>query len=119
MEEQRRFVRLETAIGIHYKTANSSATGTIPRREGEISGGGVRFATGQRLQPGTQLELELMLPGEPAPVQAKGEVVWSGRLNQHRPYEAGVRFTEIDPLQRGKVIRVIHDSLKARRLLST
>ena len=119
MEEQRRFVRLEAAIGIHYKTADSSATGAIPKRPGEISGGGVRFATGQRLQPGTQLELELMLPGDSAPVQAKGEVVWSGRLNHQRPYEAGVRFTEIDPLQRGRVIRVIHESLKVRRLLST
>lgn len=117
MEERRRFVRLEAAIGIHYKTANSSLAG-IPKRIGEISGGGVRFATGQQLQPGTQLELELMLPGESIPAQAKCEVVWSGRLNQHRPYEAGVRFTEIDPLQRGKVIRVIHESLKARCLLS-
>lgn len=105
-------------MGIHYKTANSSATGAIPKRAGEISGGGVRFATGQRLQPGTQLELELILPGDSAPVQAKGEVIWSGRLNHQRPYEAGVRFTEIDPLQRGRVIRVIHESLKARRLLS-
>ena len=59
MEERRRFVRLEAVIGIHYKTANSSPTGAIPKRAGEISGGGVRFATGQRLQPGTQLELEL------------------------------------------------------------
>ena len=118
MEEQRRFVRLATSIAIHYTTTESSPRGTAPRMSAEISGGGVRFATGQQLQPGTQLELQLMLPGESTPVQAKGEVVWSGRAGHRRPYETGIRFTEIDPIQRGRVIRVIHESLKVRRLLS-
>ena len=118
MEEQRRFVRLATSIAIHYTITDSSARGTAPKMSAEISGGGVRFATGQRLPPGTQLELQLTLPGESTPVQAKGEVVWSGRFGHHRPYETGIRFTEIDPIQRGRMIRVIHDTLKARRLLS-
>ena len=85
----------------------------------DISQGGIRFSVGERLPNGVKLELELKLPEEAVPIQAQAEVVWCARFRDDGRYEVGCRFTHIDPLDRGKIIRRIHEALKQRKAFTS
>jgi len=115
MQEQRRFVRLAPpSIGVTYRVVGREAEETVKPAK-DISQGGIRFPVSERLPQGARVELELVLPAEQTPVQAQAEVIWCARFQGNGPYEVGCRFTQIDPLDRGKIIRRIHEALKERR----
>ena len=115
MQERRRFVRLDpTSIVVRYKVADQEVRGTVQAAK-DVSQGGIRFPASERLPQGAKLELELALPGETVPIHAQVEVVWSARFRGDGLYEVGCRFTQIDPLDRGKLIRHIHEALKQRK----
>jgi len=115
MQEQRRFVRLAPpSIGVTYRVVGREAEETVQAAK-DISQGGVRFPVSERLPQGARLELELALPVEESPIQAQVEVIWCARFHGNGPYEVGCRFIQIDPLDRGKIIRHIHEALKQRK----
>ena len=115
MQEQRRFVRLAPpSIGVTYRVVGREAAETVQPAK-DISQGGVRFPASERLPQGARLELELALPAEETPIQAQVEVMWCARFQGNAPYEVGCRFTQIDPLDRGKLIHHVHETLKQRK----
>ena len=106
------YIRIEASvIKVNYRVVGQEVEGALQAAK-DISGGGIRFPVSKRLPQGAKLELELKLPQETVPIQAQAEVVWSARFHGRRPYEVGCRFTQIDPLDRGKIIRHIHEALK-------
>lgn len=114
---RRMYVRIETSvIKVKYGVVGREMRGVL-RAAKDISGGGIRFPVKKRLPQGAKLELELKLPHETMPIQAQAEVVWSARFHGQRIYEAGCQFTKIDPLDRGRIIRHIHEILRHRRPL--
>jgi len=129
MPERRRFIRLAPSlVVVTCKVLPAPLTehcqgqaGIGQEGEGDsqaakdISQGGVRFLVGERFPHGARLELGLKLPAETTPIQAQAEVVWCARFRDDGRYEVGCRFTHIDPLDRGKIIRRIHEALKERR----
>ncbi len=111
----RMYVRIEASfIKVKYGVVGQEVGGAL-RAASDISGGGIRFPVNKQLPQGAKLELELKLPQETAPIQAQAEVIWSTRFRGQRNYEAGCQFTKIDPLDRGKIIRHIHDALRNRK----
>ena len=130
MQEQRRFVRLAPpSIGVTYRVVGREAEETVQPAK-DISHGGIRFPVSERFPQGATLELELALPTEETPIQAQVEVIWCARFHPHTkdvgvgvhgngPYEVGCRFTQIDPLDRGKIIRHIHETLKQRKAFTS
>jgi len=101
-------------IRVTYKVVGQEMEGTRQAAK-NISQGGIRFPVSERLSKGARLELELALPEEATPIRAQAEVVWSSRFHGDGRYEVGCRFTQIDPLDRGKLIRHIHEALKQRK----
>lgn len=81
----------------------------------DVGEGGIRFPVSEQLTQGARLELTLQLAGESVSVQAQAEVVWCARFHGDGPYEVGCRFIQIDPLDRGKILRHIHEALKQRK----
>lgn len=63
-----------------------------------ISAGGMRFRTEDLIGVGAQLEIEISLPGSPAPLIVQGKVVWSQALGAGAS-EHGVQFMEMTPQQ--------------------
>jgi c-di-GMP-binding flagellar brake protein YcgR len=119
MQEQRRFVRLApSSIEVRYTVSGQEAGGALQVAK-DISEGGIRFPVSEQVLKGARLDLELQLPGEPASIQAQAEVVWCARFQGNGPYEIGCRFTQIDPLDRGKLIRHIHEALKQRKAFTS
>ncbi len=109
------YVRIEASvIKVKYGVVGREV-GRALRAAKDISGGGIRFPVNKRLPQGAKLDLELTLPQETVPIQAQAEVIWSARSRGRRTYEAGCQFTKIDPLDRGKIIRHVHEALRDRK----
>ena len=115
MEERRRFIRVDLSpIEVRCQAVGQDDV-TIFHVMKDLSQGGIRFFVNERFSPGTMLELELVLPDEASPIQAQAEVVWCARVQGHGPHEVGCRFTQIDPVDRGKLIRLVHETLTQRK----
>jgi len=113
MEERRQFIRVGATMALHYRVTQSLATGTIPKLETNMSAGGMRLPLTQQLEPGTQLALEVILPGQ-APIQAKAEAIWSARRDNGGLYEAGLRFIQVDQSDQDKLLSFFDHRLKER-----
>ena len=102
-------------MALHYHVTQSLAAGTIPNLAANISAGGIRLPMAQHLQPGTQLALEMIVPGQ-APIQATAEAVWSTRSDKDNGglYETGLRFIKADPSDQDRLLGVLGQGLKAR-----
>ena len=119
MQEHRRFVRLSSpSITVTYKPIDRQGDGVLGAAK-DVSEGDIRFPVSERLPQGATLELELVLSEEVAPIRAQAEVVWCARFQGNGPYEVGCRFTQIDPLDRGRLIRRIHEALKQRKAFTS
>jgi len=109
------YVRIEASfIKVKYGVVGTGMRDVL-RAAKDVSGGGIRFPVNKRLPQGAKLDLELTLPQETAPIQAQAEVIWSSRSRGRRTYEAGCQFIKIDPLDRGKIIRHVHEALRDRK----
>ena len=111
MEERRQFIRVGATIALYYQATQSLATGTIPKLATNISAGGMWLPLAQQLEPGTQLALEMIVPGQ-APIQAKAEAIWSARRDNGGLYEAGLRFIKADQSDQDRLLDFLGQSLK-------
>lgn len=97
MYEKRVHIRIPTGIEGSYQPVTRLA---IPRTgiTRDISQGGVRFASMDRLEPGEKISLVLSLP-EQGDVALTGMVVWSRMQNEGvrgAGYEAGLSWQNVD-----------------------
>jgi hypothetical protein len=91
--DRRQFPRLRESCRIRFKRleAGGAAAPQTPALTVNISGGGVRFQSGEPAQAGELLAVELTLPEFADPVIALGRVVWC----EPRPeggHELGMEF---------------------------
>ena len=107
-DERRRNIRLRTRLTAQ---VTNVSTGIIQQAlTRDISGKGVCLVTGDMIEPGTPLSIELHLPDHDAPVSFLGDVVWSmlllppGGQAKNPPAETGVRYVSIDPKIRTAII---------------
>ena len=91
--ESRRFPRLKESCRIRYKQIDGSGL------EGElteaitvnISGGGVCFNADERIDPGTLLAIELLVPDFTSPVVSLGRVAWCDPAAT-QSFDVGIEF---------------------------
>jgi len=97
MENRRQQIRISKSLEVKYKIADGFLKSGA--RSFDISKGGIRLPTIQRLRPGTILELEIKLSEVADPIIAIGEVMWlSPRKQGEYPFEVGVKFIDIAPI---------------------
>lgn len=84
-------------------------------RSKDISEGGMCFPVHRSIEPGTNLELQIYIADSKKPILAIGEVMWLQKRDDVRyPFLAGVRFKNIDVLDRGKLRSYISEISKGR-----
>ena len=116
MEERRQYVRLAARLPVRCAVLPSGLMQDINLKD--LSGGGLRMVTDAPVASGEQLQVAIQLPGQEQPVNAIAEMVWSrtaqmsGRIEQARTVETGVRFTEIAPQDRDAILAAIAKSLR-------
>lgn len=114
MKERREYIRLGEYLKVAYKILDSknAQSGSLVE---DISGGGIRLPVKNRLWPGAVLELEITLPGVNEPVKASGEVVWfQVRNDADYPFVVGIKFINIDPFERGKILNYIRKRIEEK-----
>jgi c-di-GMP-binding flagellar brake protein YcgR len=102
MEERRQYFRKNKSLAVAYQIQKGFLK--IGSRSQDVSEAGMRLSVSQRLPPGVALDLEIR-PEDSLPILATGEVVWLKERDSFRfPFEAGIRFTEIAPAGRNRII---------------
>ena len=105
-KERRRFVRLENSLPLMYWISPATVPQATLTRN--LSGGGICLYVTERLLPGTNLEVQFTLPGQQGPMTFTAEVVWCDQPAPDAPsgqVMAGIRFTQITPHDRDRIIR--------------
>lgn len=117
MIERRKFVRLKDSLKIGYRSINDDVVGRDSFST-DIGGGGISIPVANRVKPGTRLELEISLPKQDKPVVVTGEVVWlNTRDDVDFPFVIGVKFNNIDPFDRGKILKYITQKIRDGELV--
>jgi c-di-GMP-binding flagellar brake protein YcgR len=109
MDERRHLVRVGKMAEINYSIADAYLkSGT---RSKNISSEGMCLPMIQRLEPGTVLDIEIKLAQDKQPIRAVAQVVWLNPRDDHRyPFEAGVKFIEINETEKAKIKEVLSRS---------
>jgi len=115
MEERRKFVRLDAAVKIRYKVLMPTENiGNSNSRD--LSAGGVKVEVTESIKPNTVLWMEIALPNEADPLQAKGEVVWQEKISttENIRYEMGIKFLEMDLNDRNRLSKYLFSLLHSK-----
>lgn len=100
-EERRRSVRANARLTTIIKNLSTHKVWRALTKN--VSGVGICVVADEFLEVGSQLEVEIKLPDQGAPITFTGEVVWSQMVGGARKsyealsMEAGIRFVEIPP----------------------
>lgn len=100
---------------------NYRLTAGLPLSKGEIvdiSGGGIRFVTSDRYEPGTQIVVyfNLNVHGKETTYELIGDVLSSKQNDVNKKiYEHRLKFTVIDNRQREEIIRYIFEEERKSR----
>jgi hypothetical protein len=91
--DKRRFPRLKDSCRIRFRRVES---GAIPVEGNEaltvnISGGGICFESGEPVEPGSLVAIELTLPEFESAVVSLGRAVWCEELGEGR-FQVGMEF---------------------------
>ncbi|MBI4341145.1 MAG: PilZ domain-containing protein [Candidatus Omnitrophica bacterium] len=105
MQEQRRFIRVETPILIEFPSPGTLKTQRSFTQD--VSETGLRFPTPVRLAIGQPLPLTLELPFSHASMQATAEVIWIREVSRlgAPQYDVGVRFRWLEDPDRQRLRR--------------
>ena len=116
MNESRQFVRLTTRVPVDCTVLPDGTAQRIVSKD--LSGGGVRLCTENRLPSGASLQLAIHLPGREQPVYATAEVISSEesqmttRRDRQRYVEIGTRCVEIAPADHAALTQFISATLR-------
>ncbi|MFH1776365.1 MAG: PilZ domain-containing protein [Candidatus Omnitrophota bacterium] len=117
MDERRRYVRLDAGVEVKYSVFSSDAVPLLTTAK-EISAGGIRIFTGEKLDIGTKVYLAIKLPGSETPIEGEAEVVWVEEfmiISEPRPstkFEVGLSFITIDEENINQISKYIFGQLK-------
>ena len=122
VQEQRKFPRVSANCTLSYRRVDGDPGFRRMAESNDailenISGGGIAFASSERLEVGTMLALEVALPELPTSVISMGRVVWSV-VSKDGGWDHGVEFYWIgwkDESAQNQIRGFIADALKSGR----
>lgn len=115
MQERRQYIRIDKSLSISYQKLSDYMRS--PSRSKDISETGLRLYVFHRLEPGTTLKLWIDFKDAKEPIVAIGEVVWLNRRNDaENPFEVGIKFVEINPANRDKLINFIKSKKESKEI---
>lgn len=105
--ERRKFLRFETALNAlcdivsercnaYYKVKNISKEGAL-------------LFVDKKLRQGSEIRLSMDVPGDNVPIFASCQVEWQKAADQMKGYDTGVKFTNIDAADKGRLLEYIYN----------
>ncbi len=112
-------VRAEPRISLAFRVRYNTPEGQrFESRAGGIGGGGLFIESQTPLRVGTKLAMEFMLPEKPSEwLPAKGVVAWVCPKADQYTFSPGmgVRFTEVEPSIRDRILELVKSAQSAGR----
>jgi len=105
-EENRRAARVARHVMARYRTTRVPEAAWLMSPLRDLSGGGARFLSEYAFEAGELMELQLLLPNAPKPIELKAKVAWMKPMPT-RFTELGVTFDPGDTA----VQRVIDEAI--------
>jgi len=111
-QERRKFARLDLALSISYSVVGSKEIPEDPREalSSDVSIGGLRLMTPNKLENGTRLEVAIELPEEDEPLKADAEVVWQIKISD-ASFETGVLIKGMSVNDRSRFMSFVFDQM--------
>jgi len=102
MKERRKYIRIAESLIVGYRLLKELRGVTTSSKD--ISEGGMRMPILHKIKAGFFLELDIYLSEHSKPIMAVGEIIWvNEKKGQKFPFEAGIKFTKINPTALGKL----------------
>lgn len=106
MTERRKFLRFETALSAFCDIISEKCKSTYAVKN--ISKEGALLVIDKKLRDGAEIKLSMDVPGDNVPIFASCEVAWQKETNASNTYETGVRFTNINSVDKGRLLEYIY-----------
>jgi hypothetical protein len=105
--ERRKFMRFETALNALCEIVSDRGRSSSAVKN--ISKDGALLILAKQLTQGSELKLSMDVPGDNVPIFASCEVAWQ-KINSsgQGAYETGVKFTNIDNSDKGRLLEYIY-----------
>ena len=121
-EERRKYIRLNVANEVNFRVKDKETAGPLEAKASGISKDmsmeGICFSTDKQLEPGTKLDLEIMLPSESEPLILRGEVKWSrlleARANLKAMFDTGVQLLVIQESDENRYLKYVNQKMMER-----
>lgn len=99
----RSWARFGTRLSVIYSAAGAAPGPGVKARVLDLSGAGVRFRAQEKLQAEARLNLKLMFPGEPMPVQGRVVRVLPCPEHGEKCYDVAAVFLDLSEDEREKI----------------
>lgn len=109
MTERRRFLRFETALNALCEIVSEKWSSASKVKN--ISKEGALLAVPKQFKEGDELKLSMDVPGDNIPIFASCQVAWQKGREMAREgdyFETGVKFTKMDPPDKGRLLEYIY-----------
>jgi len=106
MEERRKFMRFSVPVDVRYAAPGKGIEGSSMSRD--VSREGIGFHVNKQMAREIKVELEINIPGESAPIIARGKVAWVKRLSEMGDFGIGVKVVKMDPLDRSRLLEYVY-----------
>ncbi len=121
-EERRKYIRLNAANKLNFCVRDKKKALPLEAKSSAVSKDigveGICFSTEKQLEPGTKLDLEIMLPSESEPLILKGEVKWSRSLktqaNARAMFDTGVQLLIVQKSDENRYLRYVNQKMMER-----
>ncbi len=94
--ERREFSRVPQPFDAQYRLAGELTEGWRTIKTLNLSAGGMRFKSSDLIEVGAELDIQIEIPSNPAPLALRGRVVWS-QLQASGVTENGAEFLDVTP----------------------
>lgn len=115
MIERRKYMRFEVAVDIEYMVPGNGIPIEGIAVTKDLSREGMKVVLNRRLVAGTELEVKLRLPGDAAPIYAKGDIVWIDKTDEP---SAGIKFIQMSPFDRNRILEHVYREWVEKRVKS-
>ncbi|MBI2870920.1 MAG: PilZ domain-containing protein [Candidatus Omnitrophica bacterium] len=103
-QDHRKFLRFEAPLDARLRVHGERSPAPTPIHD--VSKEGLRLTAKQVLPQGTEVKLEIILPGELVPLFAEARVRWCqpAREAWRREHDTGLEITRMDPFDRSRLL---------------
>ncbi len=125
-EDRRKYIRLNVANEVNFRVSDKKTAEPFKARASGVSKDmsmeGICFSAEKQLEPGTKLELEIMLSSKSKPLILRGEVRWSRLLEAQADakadakamFDTGVRLLIVQESDENRYLRYVNQKMMER-----